>query len=176
MGKQKISKHAISMLEYLHKDQKYTVKDIIKQDLTCLRGLSQSTIYKHATGMFGKGRRTTSTRGAGRPALVTPADMRAIKRAIPKLRADVGLKFTVASVQREASLLHVELSTVRKAMYKLGLRSRVARKKGVLSECDKKLRLAWAREHKSKSKVDWRRDVSAWTDIVGFEYKVINLH
>jgi len=174
MGKQKISAHAISMLEYLHQKQKLPVSKILKQNLKCLSGLSQSTIYKHATGKFGNKISTESDRSVGRPAKIQSADMRNIRRAISSLRNRIGYKFTVAAVQLEAHLTHLHSSTVRKAMYKLGFKNLVARKKGVLSVNDKKLRLQWARRYRNKSKQDWAREICLWTDIVGFEFKVIS--
>jgi hypothetical protein len=165
------------MLKHMYEVEEKTVKEIIKLDRPYLRQLSTSTIYKYATGKFGKQRAVHSaSRPPGRPSKLSGIHMRAIKRAVTKLRMKVGNQFTVAAVQRQANLLHVELSTVRKAMYKLGYKSRVARRKGVLSEADKKLRRHWARRHKNKTKKDWCRDISCWTDIVGFEFKVCQIY
>ena len=158
MGKQKISQHGISVLEYLHKKKKLAVSDIIKLKLKCLNGLSRATIYKHATGKFGtrKTAKGAACRRVGRPSKITEADKRSIRRAIPKLRSKVGLTFSVADIQKQAGLTHVSKSAVRKTLNKLGYKKRVARKKGHLSAADKKQRHSWAKKYQNWTKSDWQ--------------------
>ena len=171
MPKQKITADAIFKLQKW-KRSGVTVSEIIKMNLKCLRGVSKTTIYRYAVSGSGEQKSRGSGQPLGRKPKVTEHDKRQIKKAISKLRR-TSLSFTVAALQREAGLGHLELSTVRKHMNKLGYGSFVARKKGILSEADKSNRYSWAKDHQSMTKVDWRTDVDVWTDIVGIEFKVI---
>lgn len=179
--RRQLSSHAKSMLEYLHKKKNLTVNQIIKQNLSCLRGYSRSTIYRHATGKFGK-KRVSTGQPVGRPRLLQERDKRNIGRSVKALRREIGT-FTSVQLQKHADLNHVDNSTVRKTMYSLGYKYRCTRKKGVLTGDDLKQRVSWARKlkkkiegGKDKEQADlWREGVNMYVDIVGFEYKVRNI-
>ena len=70
-------------------------------------------------------------------------DKRIIKRTILNLRATVG-SFTSKSVQLEADLQHVSNGTVRRYKNELGYHYCPSKKKRLMTETDKKLRVAFA--------------------------------
>jgi transposase len=179
----KLSNYAKELLHVLYKKKNIstgketTVSDIIKMKLPCLAGFSQSTIYKHATGKFADNRALAAQRPIGRPRKIQLRDERNITRAIKNLRKQYGASFTTRQLQEHTGLLHVDQSTVRKYLHKLGYRYLATRKKGLMSAEDRKKRVKWARNIKKKfagrESELWTQSISIHADIVGFEYKVL---
>jgi hypothetical protein len=178
--RRQLSKYAKEMLHYLHKRELKPINKIIQMDLPCLRGFSTSTIYKHATGKFAD-TRASSGKPVGRPRKLQVRDERNISRAVRTLRQQYGASFTTTQLQKHTGLSHLDTSTVRKAMRKLGYRYLCTRKKGLMSATDRKRRMQWARTMKRRfnggttgdRKEQWRQAISMHIDIVGFEYKVV---
>ena len=99
-------------------------------------------------------------------------DKRLIKQTILNLRATVG-SFTSTRVQLEAGLQYVSSCTVRRYMNELGYHYCRSRKKGLMTETDKKLRVIFCRKiycHKLGLEF-WRSGISFYFDGTGFVYK-----
>jgi len=176
--RRKLSEYAKEMLHYLHRKEHQPINKIIRMDLPCLRGFSTSTIYKHATGKFADAR-ASSGKPVGPPRKLQVRDERNISRAVRTLRQQYGASFTTTQLQEHTGLSHLNPSTVRKAMHRLGYRYLCTRKKGLMSATDMKRRVQWARKMRRRfngadRKEQWRQAISMHIDIVGFEYKVVD--
>ena len=111
----------------------------------------------------------------GKARKLNERDKRLIKRTIFNLRATVG-SFTSTRVQLEAGLQHVSNRTVRRYMNELGYHYCRSRKKGLMTETDKKLRVAICRKiYRHKLGLEfWRSSISfyfVFIFILGFVYK-----
>jgi hypothetical protein len=180
--RKQLSEIAKLRLQYYVREREWSVAKIMEEGFSWLRGFSRATIYRHATGKHGA-RRPSSGRPVGRPGKITKRDSRLINRSVHILRKSIG-SFTTVDVQKHAHLNHVDNSTVRKAMYAMGYKYRVTRKKGQLLVGDFPKRLKWAKmvkkkvegninEGGAKTKEElWREGINMYVDIVGFEYKV----
>lgn len=109
----------------------------------------------------------------GRPRKLSTRQGRTIIRALYKLRKTEG-NFTVKRIMREAGLSEGEVSvrTVSRFLNRKGYYSLVARKKGLMTDRDRKLRIAFARRMKKDFPENvWTNHVSFYLDGVSFVHK-----
>ena len=108
----------------------------------------------------------------GRPRKLTPRDSRNIIRAIPKLRENEKVSFTVRDVRRVSNLPTVPRETVNKCINKNGYRKRHCRKKGLLNKKDFKKRFEYAKRELSNRPLNFYKDeISFYWDGVNFAHK-----
>ena len=108
----------------------------------------------------------------GRIPKISARDRRTLLRTILKLRRTVG-SFNSRRVHLESGLDHVSNRTIRRHMNTLGFNYLRSRKKGLLSEKDRKLRRKFCRKiRRLRLGLDfWRRGISCYFDGTGFVYK-----
>ena len=164
----------------LHQECKIPVHVIIKQKRKLLKGISKSTIYRHSkipldepATDYRKGNKNT-----GRPSKLSTRDINIMRREVHRLRKSLG-SFSSIDLQKACGLLNkCSNGCFREHMKKHGYGYLVTRKKGLLTDDDKKARQKFARgiirDHgKGDQQLElWRSGISLYTDIVGFQYKV----
>ena len=119
--------------------------------------------------------RKKTTKTVGHPRALTKRDERKLVRAFKSLR-DISLNLTVKDIIMESGLHRnkVKRRTVSNYLNKLGYRHLQARKKGLLSNSDKKLRLKYARDAKNILKECpnfYTHHVSFYLDGLSFVHK-----
>ena len=175
MKKPQMSYWQSCQLRAIHQIGKVKISDIIR-DRNKYPGFvpfSSATIYRHAklpldgTDVFDK-----RTLNKGRPPLLNERDYRLMKRQISVLREFEG-SFSSRRLQSQSLGDRVSNSTLRRGLRKLGYRHYRTRKKGLLSKCDVKNRLKYARKIKKlELGFDfWTKGISFYLDATGFEYK-----
>jgi DNA-binding CsgD family transcriptional regulator len=92
---------------------------------------------------------------SGRPKLTTPREDRGMKFKSLKDRR-LTAKAMALKTLPNLTKNKVSVTTVKDRLKKVGLNGRVARKKPLLSEANRKARLQWAKEHRHWSADDWR--------------------
>lgn len=115
----------------------------------------------------------TGTVCKGRPRKIDERKGRLLIRAVYKLRKSEG-NFTVKRIMTEAGITQVDVSvrTVNRYLNEQGFYFLVARKKGLITEHDMKLRLMFARRMKKDyPKNVWTNRVAFYLDGVSFVHK-----
>jgi len=136
------------------KEEGYSVEAIAKR-VKCSHSAVSKTVKRHKeTGSVDDRPRS------GRPRLSTLRDDRELLRISLRNRM-----FTSTQLKREwneTSLISCSARTVRRRLDENGLFGRVARRKPLLTDRHRKIRLKWAKEHKNWSIEDWNRVI--WSD------------
>ena len=96
--------------------------------------------------------------------------MRRLKRALWEMRKK-SLCFSVRQLASEVGLLpRVSLASVYRALQRMGFLWRSLKRKGVLTDLDRKRRVSWCRIHIKLPLSHWR-DISIYLDCVSFLFK-----
>ena len=153
-------------IRVLHQEGKVSCGEI-KRRFPCF---ALRSIYRHA-------KKDTSSEAVdlrkfnrGRPRKLTVRDERAIIRAVGTLRKQAS-SFTSRRIREEANAEHVSPSTLRRYLRKAGYRYRQARKKGLVTLEDKRIRVRFAREALTYPEDFWQKDIAFYFDGVGFAHK-----
>ena len=110
--------------------------------------------------------------GPGRPRLLSEKDWRRMSVAVDRLRRAVGNHFTARALQYESNLQHISKSTFKREINRRGYTMEILRKKGILTEKDKKIRLKYARTMKKTHEPSfWRDIIMFYCDGVSFYHK-----
>lgn len=151
------------------------VKGVKKRDIAKICKVSLASVYRIGKEDFSKIRRIPKKKFAriGRPRKLTERDERLLLRQILVLRRDEG-GFTVRRLMKQAgiSLKDVSCKTVRRLLKRNGYQYLQARKKGVLTDKDRKKRLNFARKMKKKySQSVWTKQIAFYLDGISFFHK-----
>ena len=131
--------------------------------------VSRATIYRHTKIKNPEAKRVAKK--MGRACKLNQREERTILRTIKTLRKN-DVNFTANQVRVESGCMHVSYRTIVRKMNTFGYNHLQARKKGVLSENDKKIRRKFAREiSKQKSKEYWKEDIMFYLDGMGLVHK-----
>ena len=107
----------------------------------------------------------------GRPKKLSERDKRTILRQIRLLRCEDG-NWTIKRLMEISNVTHVSQRTVTRLLHQNGYKYLQARKKGLLSEKDKKDRVKFARKMLKNYDEDvWKNDIAFYLDGVSFAYK-----
>lgn len=122
-------------------------------------GCSQSAVVK-TKQRFEQTQSVNDRPRTGRPSKITIRDLRSIVYSVKKNRRLTSreIKADVRSYLKK----DVGASTIRRLLFKYGLKGRVARKKPYISSINRKKRLKFAREHRNWTFEQWMRVL--WTD------------
>jgi len=175
MPKEKINKEQSYAIRYC-KSRGESVAFILKKEKRLLRGISASTVYRHARMPLGiqKIDNRVGNHLAGRKRLLDDRDRRAVIKKITGFRR-AGIDFTSEELYDEMDLADMDITNFRRYLKRWGYGYLNNRRKGVITQADKVKRLAFARRMKrSFTSVDaqlqyWRSIL--FIDIVGFQYK-----
>ena len=109
---------------------------------------------------------------SGRPRKIDQRTERKLLRMIPYMR-EVDNNWRVIQLMKAAHVEHVHRSTITRLLNDNGYRLLNARKKGLMSEKDRRARVKFAREmlRKEDSSTYWISGISFYLDAVGFVYK-----
>ena len=129
---------------------------------------SRRSIYRQLQGEIDKIDRRKQN--PGRPRKLTVRDERKILRAVHTIRKSHP-SFTIKQIQQETNLFHVTTRLIRLYLNKHGYRYLQARKKGLLSEADKKKRIRFSKQWVDAGVNFWKRDIAFYFDGVGFGHK-----
>lgn len=153
-------------MRLLHQDMAVPIREICRR----FPQYSQRTIYRHAKGKVPLKSADGRKLNRGRPRKLTLRDERKIKRALLKLRNETG-NFSSLRIQEETQLTHISSRTFRRHLNKLGFKYLQSRKKGLLTNADKKKRLSYARKFINSDIDFWRHGIAFYFDGVGFAHK-----
>ena len=155
-------------LRYLYQDLGIKGKQLLDE----YKQYSRASIYRHAKKPIKNTVIDKRKYDPGRPPKLSKRDKRSIIRQVEVLRHSVG-HFTSRHVRVSAGTgSRVSDETVRRVMRSDGLNYRHARKKGLLTKNDLKLRLQFARKIKRKLGPNfWKQGVSFYLDMVSFTHK-----
>ena len=132
----------------------------------------RASIYRHAKKPIGSSVVDKRKQNPGRPPKLSERDKRSILRQVEVLRDSIG-HFTSRHVRVSAGVeCRVSGETVRRVLRSSGLRYRHARKKGLLTQKDLKVRLAFARKVRRKLNPNiWKHGICFYLDGVSFTHK-----
>lgn len=162
----KISCECISTVRYWRLERGLSTRKV-----AAICGVSQSTVLR-CTRSNPKAA-TSEIRKPGRPKKINMRQERALLRSLTKLRRAEG-GFTSRRIMKETGISPTVVSdrTVRRVLNKNGYYLLQARKKGLMSERDMKIRLDFARMMKKYYKASiWTEHIAFYLDGVSFAYK-----
>ena len=140
-------------------------------------GISKSSAHRICSNEFGNGRKTRilSDKRQGRPRNVSERKMRLLIRTLKSFRRN-NIHVTVRSLVEESGLSFQVASrrTYSRYLNELGYYYFSARRKGILSDNDKKVRLQFARNMKQemiRNPDFWKNEISFYLDGVSFVHK-----
>jgi len=128
-------------------------------------GLSKAEIYSRLP-QFSKAqirkaiRQKELKRSPGRPRALSPEQEEELVEFVCASKKNRRMTFLELSVTLFSAIFGVW--AIKKALYRLGFRRRIARQKPPLSEKNRRARLEWAREHINWTSEQWSRIL--WTD------------
>jgi hypothetical protein len=163
----------------LHQVSGLKVRDIIAKNMQLLKNVSKSAIYKEAKIPLDKSSRDLriGNKSAGRPTKLNGRDHSRIDRTRKYMRKQYG-SFDSLDLQETLGMMTTcSNRTFRNHLHRMGVKWLQSKRKGVLTDKDKKERVAFARNitrtyGQGDSQLEfWRNNISMYTDIVGFEYK-----
>jgi len=102
----------------------------------------------------------TASRSSGRPATITPQQEEELVEFVCGSKRNRRMGYLELSMALFAGMLGMYV--IKRALYRLGFRRRIARRKPPLSEKNQRLRVAWAEEHKNWTFEQWAEIL--WTD------------
>ena len=152
---------------YIKHKQNTDIKKLI-----CETGVSRSTIYRIWKKPVVKLQVNKSRKGiGGRPEKMSTRAKRRLKRTIKILRTQ-DANWTVKRLMARSDVTDVSRRTVSRFLNQSGYSYLQARKKGLLSDKDKKIRQKFAKSIlKDHTEDIWTKKVAFYLDGVGFVYK-----
>ncbi len=143
------------------------IQDVIKET-----NVSRSEIYKiWKLGISQKKMEKGTLNVGGRPRKISDRQQRKMLRLVKTLRRQ-DPNWTVRRLMERADIMHVSRRTVTRLLNANGYKYLQARKKGLLSERDRKLRVKFAKHMiKDYPKDVWQTTIAFYFDAVGFIYK-----
>ena len=162
----KINVKTSMLLRALHQEAGVSCPELVKR----YPQFSERSIYRHAKSTSDTMASDKRKNNKGRPKKLTLRDERNIIRTLHKLREERA-SFTARCIQDETKLHHVSLKSIYRVLRKHGYRYRQSRKKGLLSQEDKRNRLRFAREALKLPSNFWTETVTFYLDGVGFTHK-----
>ena len=165
MGKyKKVPQRTSIYIKVLH-EMGFKAKEIQRK----VRTVSLRQIYRHfnkdAEDVVDKRNKNT-----GRPRLMTSRDERKMIRTLLSLRNERA-SFSVKRLQEESDLIHISTRTVCRYLHNNGYGYYQSRKKGLVTDKDKKIRLAFAKRHLSTPLDFWTEEIAFYFDGVSFAFK-----
>lgn len=163
------SKRALAW--YLNKYHKLSYRRIAHD---C--GISKSCVQRICSDELpGSATESRSCKKTGRPRHVSQRDLRTLIRTMKRLRKN-NVHMTVKGLVEESGLSFQSASrrTYSRCLNQLGYSYFSARRKGILSEKDKKVRLQFARKMKKEAVRNpefWTNEISFYLDGVSFVHK-----
>ena len=118
---------------------------------------SRRSIYRHLRGEVDSVDRRKQN--PGRPRKLTVRDERNILRAVRSIRKRY-TSFTVKQIQEETNLFSVSARLIRLYLNKHGYRYLQARKKGLLTEADKKKRVSFSKKWVNAGVNFWKSEIA----------------
>ena len=133
-------------------------------------GVSRPQIYRILKEPLQKVKKKVNKR-MGRPKKLSERDKRTILRQIRLLRREDG-NWTIKRLMESSNVTHVSQRTVKRLLHQNRYKYLQARKKGLLSEKDKKDCVKFARKMLKNYDEDvWKNDIAFYLDGVSFAYK-----
>ena len=129
---------------------------------------SRRSIYRHLRGEVDSVDRRKQN--PGRPRKLTVRDERNILRAVRSIRKRY-TSFCVKQIQEETNLFSVSARLIRLYLNKHGYRYLQARKKGLLTEADKKKRVSFSKKWVNAGVNFWKSEIAFYFDGVAFAHK-----
>ena len=157
-------------LGVLHQEQGVSCYELVKR---FGKEIPERTIYRHAKKPLGNFENIDRRHeNKGRPRKLDARMERTIIRSLHRLRSEEAA-FTAGRILEDTNLARYGITSrdVCRCLRRNKYRYLQSRKKGLLSANDKKLRVAWAKEHINKPLSYWQNDIAFYLDGVGFAHK-----
>lgn len=165
--KQKINNNLSLYLRMLHQENGVSKAELARR----YPEYAKRSIYRHAgKPVVVDGAKANTQTKRGRPKKLTERDERHIIKTMLKVREERA-SFTCERVREESDMTHVSTKTVRRVLHKNGYHYLQSRKKGLVTEQDKKKRLKYAKGLVAKPVNFWTKDIKFYFDGVGFAHK-----
>jgi len=133
--------------------------------------ISVASVYNILKEPLSKASTPASRKGVGgRKNKLSKRSERALLRKIPIIRKRIP-NWTAKQLMAMACVEGVSLRTVQRFLNRNGYHHLKARRKGILSTNDTKLRLAFARQMMKKSPSYWQEEIAFYFDGVGFVHR-----
>ena len=157
-------------LRYLHQESGIQCSELVRR----YPQYSPRSIYRHAKKCVGEKVSAKKRQNTGRPRKLTSRDERNIIRTVHKLHNESSC-FSSKRIKSEANISEdVSCRNVRRFLSRKGYRYRQARKKGLLTENDKKRRSKFAKNVLKRLKQEfWTEGISFYFDGLGLYTKRI---
>lgn len=155
-------------IAFLARDKGFKTVDIVKK---CQ--VSRATVYRIRKESFLPSGGYNKRCAGGRPKKLCPRDERKLVRSLATLRKQEG-QFSSKRLMQDAGLQETQVSnrTIRRFLNGKGYHYLQARKKGLMSACDMRKRVNFAKEMQKKYSPDvWKDSVAFFLDGVSFYYK-----
>jgi len=149
----------------------WTVAKIRKNKPSLVSGIAQSTLYYIASVPLGQKAIDNRKKNTGRPACMNSRAKRRVTKEIArlhKLNADFSSIDLQYSLNLQAQMTNL---TFRRHLQKLGYHYLASRKKGLISETDKKKRVAFAKDIKTRGETEqeelefWKSGISMYVGL-----------
>ena len=158
-------------LRFEHQRSRKSIRELVRE-----YGFPRSTIHRHAVKpiptAFNPPPIDRRHQNKGRPRKCDLRDERKLTRAVKSLRVSTGLSFSANEVRGRAGVHIAHRRTVSRALQRLGYKKRNLRKKGQVTDKDRRKRVKFARENLTTRDADfWNKKVCMFYDGVSFVHK-----
>ena len=169
----KTSAEERALIRYLYMERRYSLREIAakvdRSAATVMRVLKEY----NTPSMYSQTHGNVSHQRRGRPRKLSSREERLLIRALLKLRRTEG-NFTAKRLMNEANISESDVSvrTVGRFLNNKGYFYLLARKKGLLTNDDKSLRVAFAKKVREEyDKELWTHKIAFYLDGVAFAHK-----
>ena len=172
--KRKTTTEERELIRFLYMEKRYSLREIAgkigRSAATVMRVLKES----HSASRQSRTHANVTYKRRGRPRKLSSREERLLIRALHKLRRTEG-NFTVKRLMNEANILvsNASVRTVARFLNSQGYFYLQARKKGLLTNNDKNLRIAFAKKVREEyNKELWTQKIAFYLDGVAFAHKI----
>lgn len=171
--KRKTTTEERELIRFLYMEKRYSLREIAgkvgRSAATVMRVLKES----HSASRQSRTHANVTYKRRGRPRKLSSREERLLIRALHKLRRTEG-NFTVKRLMNEANILvsNASVRTVARFLNSQGYFYLQARKKGLLTNNDKNLRIAFAKKVRQEyNKELWTQKIAFYLEGVAFAHK-----
>ena len=171
--KRKTTTEERELIRFLYMEKRYSLREIAgkvgRSAATVMRVLKES----HSASRQSRTHANVTYKRRGRPRKLSSREERLLIRALHKLRRTEG-NFTVKRLMNEANILvsNASVRTVARFLNSQGYFYLQARKKGLLTNNDKNLRVAFAKKVREEYNNElWTQKIAFYLDGVAFAHK-----
>lgn len=166
--RERITVELSAYLKYLHQDGGVGIRELWRR----YPAYSLRTIHRHATASVASMRAAPSQSTRGRKKKLSARDERMLMRAVHENRRQ-GYQVTSKRLQLDSGLLHVSNKTIRRTLNSHGYHYLQARRKGLMTKADLKVRLKFAKDiiKNENNETLWKEKICFYLDGTSWVFK-----